>query len=284
MTVRLIFAQSSNGFIGKDNQLLFQIPEDMKQFKEKTQGSTVIMGRRTWESIPEKFRPLPNRRNIVISSQMADGNPGVEVWTSLKAAIEAAQGHGPIWIIGGERLYEEGLQYADEIHETHVVQSFEGDARAPVIDHKLWTRVSESPFKVHDELMYQFNIYVRKDHGNQAQQEDRQEIGGEATRLDIGRGFINPEIVLVEPLGTRGEEGSAGGETRRRGEIPGLVIVDELPFYKQEGSTGGDHIQALNEAGQGCIFAEAGECQKRCGEDDRARCLQAASQAGLEAR
>jgi dihydrofolate reductase len=253
MTVRLIFAQSTNGFIGKDNKLLFQIPEDMKQFKEKTDGSTVIMGRLTWESLPAKFRPLPNRRNIVISSKMADSNPGVEVWTSLKAAIDAARGAGPIWIIGGERLYAEGLLYADEIHETLVTKSFDGDARAPVIDHNLWKRASQSPFKVHNELMYQFNIYLRKDHGNQAQQEVSQEARG-------------------------------------RGQTTCLVAVDDFAFGREEVKLGdtravGSKIRQENESNAAGYLQGLAQSLRINGQDDeQARGIQGASEAGLEAR
>lgn len=249
MTVRLIFAQSSNGFIGKDGQLLFTIPEDMKVFKEKTVGSTVVMGRKTWESIPEKFRPLPKRRNIVVSSLMADGNPGVEVATSLKTAIDMAGGHGPIWIIGGEQMYKEGLQYADEIHETLVHESFEGDARAPVIDHHVWKRVSSSEEKSHGNLLYQFNIYVRKDHGIETQQDqeadkDRQNYTG-IVRFAEEVGSSEQIVKLHHQTSVSGQFGSEEACKRFLGETA---------------------------------------CQGTCSKDDQARCAKAAGEAGLEAR
>ena len=163
MTVRMIFSRSSNGYIGKDNQLLFSIPEDMAEFKRKTQGHTVVMGRKTWESIPPKFRPLPNRRNIVItSSQDVEAFAGATVMRSLDEVFATYQDIEDITLIGGESIYQEGMSRADEIHETLVTKAFDGDARAPFIDPQRWMTSSSSAFKTHNELNYQFNTYVRK--------------------------------------------------------------------------------------------------------------------------
>jgi len=96
----LIAAVAANGVIGKDNQLLWHLPEDMKHFKSLTQGRAVIMGRKTWESLPEKFRPLPGRHNIVITRNPAYTQAGATVVTSLANAMAAA-GDGAGYVFGG---------------------------------------------------------------------------------------------------------------------------------------------------------------------------------------
>lgn len=164
--IGLIFAQSSNGFIGKDGQLLFQIPEDMKRFKELTKDGVVIMGRKTWDSLPAKFRPLPNRENLVLSNCHTPSDPGFDgcvMCDSLQTAILAGDvTNKNIWIIGGESVYAEGMKYADVIHQTFVTKEFDGDAKAPYIDPDVWIPETGKPFKEHNGLYYQFNTYRRK--------------------------------------------------------------------------------------------------------------------------
>lgn len=168
--IGLIFAQSGNGYIGKDGQLLFQIPEDMKRFKELTSGSGVVMGRRTWDSIPEKFKPLPNRENFVLSrnglylAEQTRKYPELRGSNNLLTAMDILldMGNTDVWIIGGESLYEEGMKYADVIHQTLVTRHFDGDAKAPVIDENVWVSEVGKPWKEHNGLYYQFNTYKRK--------------------------------------------------------------------------------------------------------------------------
>lgn len=172
--IGMIFAQSSNGFIGKDNQLLFSIPADMKLFKKLTDGKIVIMGRKTWDSLPAKFRPLPNRVNIVLTTQaqVLIGKPeyeGATLSRSLKEAIDIAKTIGDIWIIGGESVYKEAMKYVDVIHQTFVTKEFVGDAKAPFIDANVWTPETGKPFMEHNGLLYQFNIYNRINHDLQKQ-------------------------------------------------------------------------------------------------------------------
>lgn len=122
--IKMIAGVSLNGIIGVENKLPWNIPEDMKFFREMTKNSIVIMGRKTFETIN---RPLPNRRNIVIS-RLANGlgtinAEGIEVYSSLKEAVDkCAEDERDIWIIGGERLYEAGLELASEIYVTVIPQ------------------------------------------------------------------------------------------------------------------------------------------------------------------
>ena len=168
--IGMIFAQSSNGYIGRDGQLLFQIPEDMKRFKELTTGAAVIMGRKTWESLPLRFKPLPDRLNVILSNDgpylayETNHFKGLEGAVSLEAALKLAKDldHQDIWIIGGETVYEEGMKYADVIHQTFVTKEFDGDAKAPFIDPDIWDRELGKPFMEYQGLYYQFNVFKRK--------------------------------------------------------------------------------------------------------------------------
>lgn len=161
--IGLIFAQSSNGFIGKDGKLLFHIPEDLKRFKHITEGSAVVMGRKTWESLPDGFKPLPNRFNVVLSRNKDYKIPGVLVHHDLVEVLSRFENkHQDIWIIGGEELYKEAIRYARIIQQTLVTQEFDGDAKAPYIDPDNWQCSVGNPFKEHNGLYYQFNTYRRK--------------------------------------------------------------------------------------------------------------------------
>lgn len=144
--------------------MLFQIPEDMKRFKDLTEGGVVIMGRKTWESLPEKFRPLPNRVNIVLTRERVGNFSNAEIATDLQSVLLNLQRQSEtnVWIIGGESIYSEAIKYADVIHQTLVTKEFEGDARAPFIDPEVWVPETGKPFKEYQGLYYQFNTYRRK--------------------------------------------------------------------------------------------------------------------------
>ncbi|HYO27993.1 MAG TPA: dihydrofolate reductase, partial [Azonexus sp.] len=133
----IIAAVARNRVIGKDNRLLWNIPEDMAHFKALTAGHTVVMGRKTWESLPPRFRPLPGRRNIVISRQADYTAPGAEVADSLENALKLASTQGPaadsmvaatVFIIGGEQIYRQAMAVADRLEITEVDLEPEGDA------------------------------------------------------------------------------------------------------------------------------------------------------------
>ena len=129
----IIAAVARNRVIGKDNQLLWHIPEDMAHFKALTAGHTVIMGRKTWESLPERFRPLPGRRNIVITRQAGYAAPGAERADSLEMALELASTAAVAFVIGGEQIYRQAMAIADRLEITEVDQEPEGDAWFPEI-------------------------------------------------------------------------------------------------------------------------------------------------------
>jgi len=138
MKVALIAAVARNGVIGKDNGLLWRLPEDLAFFKRTTLGSPVIMGRRTWDSLPPRFRPLPGRANIVLTRQPGWRADGALVAHDLEQALElalesvASNPHGlRAFVIGGAELYALALPHADELVLTEIERDFDGDARFP---------------------------------------------------------------------------------------------------------------------------------------------------------
>src|SRR5574343_2049706 len=153
----LIAAVARNGVIGKDNTLIWNIPEDMAHFKALTSGQTVVMGRKTWESLPPRFRPLPGRHNIVISRQANYSAPGAEVATSLPAAIQLAEQADKVFIIGGEQIYRQAIDMADRLEITEVDLAPEGDAWFPEIAASHWQVTEKSPGNG-----YAFVSYIRR--------------------------------------------------------------------------------------------------------------------------
>lgn len=142
MKVILIVAIAQNNAIGKNNQLLWHLPADMKFFKEQTSGHTIITGRKNYESIPEKFRPLPHRTNIVVTRDPHYQAPGAIVVHSLEDAIKTAKNSGAekCFIIGGGQIYQETLEknLVDEMIITLVEVSPEADTFFPAIDSVQW--------------------------------------------------------------------------------------------------------------------------------------------------
>jgi dihydrofolate reductase len=141
----IIAAVARNRVIGKDNTLIWNIPADMAHFKALTSGQTVIMGRKTWESLPPRFRPLPGRRNIVISRQADYTAPGAELADSLDAALRLSADAETAFIIGGEQIYRQAMAVADRLEITEVALEPEGDAWFPEISPAEWEQVTAVP-------------------------------------------------------------------------------------------------------------------------------------------
>lgn len=137
--IGLIWAQAANGVIGRANAVPWHIPEDMAHFREITTGSTVLMGRRTWQSLPPRFRPLPDRRNLVLSRDPDFVAEGAEVVRDLGAALV-----GDLWVIGGANVYADAMPRADVIELTELREPVEGDVVAPAIGPD-WTLAHRDP-------------------------------------------------------------------------------------------------------------------------------------------
>ena len=159
-TLTVIAAVASNGVIGSANRLPWQLPEDLRHFKELTSGHAVIMGRKTWESLPPNFRPLPNRTNIVVTRDAAYRAAGAAVAASLPAAIAAA-GAGHAFVIGGAELYAQALPLADRLELTEIDASFAGDAFFPDFDRGAWHELARERHRSASGLDYAFVTYRR---------------------------------------------------------------------------------------------------------------------------
>ena len=144
MPLHLIYARSRNNVIGVNGDLPWHLPEDLAHFKRTTLGQPVIMGRVTWESIPEKFRPLPGRTNVVVSRQTGFNAPGAQVVSSLQAAIDLFPADDVVWLIGGAQLYAQAMPLAQQLVITEIDADYEGDAFAPVLNTAEWTEVQRT--------------------------------------------------------------------------------------------------------------------------------------------
>lgn len=131
----LIWAEAHGGVIGKDGGMPWHVPEDLAHFRQLTSGAPVIMGRRTWESFPERFRPLPDRRNIVVTRSDAWAAVGAERASSLDDALALAAGAPAVWVIGGAHLFAEAMPRASVLEVTELDLEVEGgDTFAPERD------------------------------------------------------------------------------------------------------------------------------------------------------
>ena len=162
MKVSLVAAVARNGVIGRAGGLPWQIPEDLGRFRELTTGHAVVMGRRTWDSLPERFRPLPGRRNVVVTRNEAWREPGAERAASLENALELLGGEERVFVIGGGELYIEALPLADELQLTEVDADVDGDTHFPGWDREEFSEESREAGVSASGLPYAFVTYRRR--------------------------------------------------------------------------------------------------------------------------
>ena len=160
MKINMIFARSANGVIGHNNAMPWHLPEDLAHFKKLTLGSPVIMGRKTWDSLPSKFRPLPGRTNVVITRQADWQAEGAQTAGSLQDALALCQTSNVIWIIGGAQIYAQAEPLANRIEVTHIDKDFEGDAFAPKLGPQ-WIPSHREEHVSSTGLNYSFITYTR---------------------------------------------------------------------------------------------------------------------------
>lgn len=161
--ISIIAAIDRNRGIGYENKLLFWLPNDLKRFKALTTGNTIIMGRKTFESLPKGA--LPNRRNIVLSSRPDAVYPGAETYTTLESALQSCQSDEQIYIIGGASVYQQALLLADALCLTEVdAEAPHVDAYFPEIDPKIWQEKSRESHPVDEKhpCPYAFVDYLRR--------------------------------------------------------------------------------------------------------------------------
>ncbi|MBX3635373.1 MAG: dihydrofolate reductase [Rubrivivax sp.] len=162
MKLSLIAAVAEGGAIGRDNDLLWRHPADAAHFRRSTAGCPVIMGRRTWESLPARFRPLPGRRNLVVTRQAGYDAPGAETAGSLDEALARVAEAPQVFVIGGSELYAQALPRADELLLTEIGARLEGDRHFPAWDRGDFEEVARESHRGDDGVPFAFVIYRRR--------------------------------------------------------------------------------------------------------------------------
>ena len=157
MEIALIYARAANGVIGHNGTMPWHLPEDLAHFKQLTQGHPVIMGRKTWDSLPARFRPLPGRSNIVITRQDNWHEIGTQRASSMREALLFAEqtGSTTAWIMGGAQIYAQALPLATRIEMTEIAQDFAGDAHAPTLGPE-WLETARTSHVAANGLPYHF--------------------------------------------------------------------------------------------------------------------------------
>ena len=162
MTISLIAAMAQNRVIGKNNDLPWRLPDDMKFFMQTTKGHHVLMGRKNYDSLGEKFRPLPHRTNIVVTRQKDLKAPGCIIVNSVEKGLGiAVENNEPeIFVIGGAEIYKIALPLADRIYLTEIHARIEGDTFFPEFNKREWQEVSRKPHAADDRHPYAFDFVI----------------------------------------------------------------------------------------------------------------------------
>jgi dihydrofolate reductase len=156
MTLTAIAAVAQNGIIGNNNDLIWRLPDDLKHFKTLTKGHTIIMGRKTWESIGA--RPLPHRKHIIITRNLEYDAPGAEVVCTIDEAIELARGDVQPFIVGGGEIYKLAMPFVKRLELTIVHHDFQGDTKFPDIDMDAFMEVEKEFHPADEKHEYDFTF------------------------------------------------------------------------------------------------------------------------------
>ena len=162
--INIIVAMSNNSVIGKNNTLPWHLPTDLKYFKDTTNGHTVVMGRKCWESIPDKYRPLSNRKNIVLSRNKDYVAKGATVINDLEQILSSNEtNHEQIFIIGGAELYKEAFKYANKLFLTQIFHDVDGDITLEGLISKDWCFYEGSEIYEENGFKFRFELYQKND-------------------------------------------------------------------------------------------------------------------------
>jgi dihydrofolate reductase len=161
VTLNLIYARAANGVIGRNNALPWHLPEDLAHFKRTTLGCPVIMGRKTWDSLPPRFRPLPGRLNIVLTRDATWRAEGASSAPDLDAALALCPPGVDAWVIGGAQVYALAMPLAQRAVVTEIARDFEGDAFAPLLGPE-WRETTRETHLSADGLPFAFVSYSRR--------------------------------------------------------------------------------------------------------------------------
>ena len=163
--ISIIVAVSDDWGIGRNNDLLWNIPEDLRRFKRLTTGKTIIMGKKTWESLPKK--PLPNRKNVVITDIPDEQIEGAVMAYSIPDAVNKCEGGEESFIIGGGSIYRQFMPLADRLYITHVHSKTPADIYFPEIDMQIWEVAEKEDFPpMENNPPYTYIVYLRRKSSN----------------------------------------------------------------------------------------------------------------------
>ena len=162
MTVSLVAAVARGGVIGRDGGIPWRIPEDMQRFRSLTMGHPVVMGRRTWESLPDQFRPLPGRGNVVVTRNPDWSAQGADRAGSIEEALDLVVSEAHVFVIGGGEIYDAALPFADELVLTEIDADVEGDTTFPDWDRGEFEEVERHEHVAEDGTPFAFVRYVRR--------------------------------------------------------------------------------------------------------------------------
>lgn len=162
MLVSIIAAMGNDRVIGKDNDIPWYLPDDVRHFKSTTSNHHVIMGRKNWESLPSKFRPLPDRTNIIITRQSDYAATGALMVSNLKGALDIAKWKGDreAFVIGGGEIYQMAIEIADRIYLTEINQTFCGQVTFPEFDKSVWHETSRVHHGIDERHPFAFDWVV----------------------------------------------------------------------------------------------------------------------------
>lgn len=162
MIISLIAARSRNGVIGRNNDLPWRLPDDMKYFMTTTRGHHAIMGRKNYDSLPDAYKPLPNRTNIVVTRQRAFHAPGCIVVHDIEQALKLAltQGEEEVFVIGGAEIYALAMAKANRLYLTEIDAEIQGDTYFPSFDTKQWREVSRNHHAADEKHAYAFDFVI----------------------------------------------------------------------------------------------------------------------------
>ena len=162
MRVSLVAAVARNGVIGRGGGIPWHLPEDVARFKQLTTGHAVVMGRRTWESLPDRFRPLPGRRNVVVTRRPGWSAVGAETAVSVADALDLVRDDEQVFVIGGAGVYAEALAYADALELTELELDVEGDTFFPDFDRSRFVEKARKARVTEDGIAFAFVTYTRR--------------------------------------------------------------------------------------------------------------------------
>jgi len=164
MIISAIVAATENNVIGKDGDLPWKLPKDMRFFRETTMGHHVVMGRKNWDSIPEKYRPLPGRTNLVVTRNTALTLDGAHVCGSIESALEMAkaQGDDEAFVIGGGQVYAHSFEQdlLQRVYLTRIHATIDGDVQFPVFDESTWIMRTQTFYPADEKHEFAFSIQV----------------------------------------------------------------------------------------------------------------------------